>query len=346
MISVALDCEHERQSEAGVTRASRALAEALSVRSDVELHLVGGGSSPRRGTIEKRLLTLRQDFFWYPFAGRRLARKLPVSVYHCPSPRAPVTRGKPPLVVTVHDLASFRYPETLTRWTRLYERATLPVVTRAAERIIAVSEDTAADLQRMLRVPARKITVIHNGVESALFAPRASLSPFPFPYVLFVGTPQPRKNLARLCAAVRLLARRGHDLKLVVAGSDGWGESPLTDPEVIFAGRVDDATLAALYQHAECLALVSLHEGFGLPALEAMAAGCPVVAARAGALPEIVGGAAVLVDPLDTESIASGILEARGQSRQRILAAAVTRVEAFSWARTAELTVAVYKELQ
>ncbi len=124
--------------------------------------------------------------------------------------------------------------------------------------------------------------------------------------MLFVGTPEPRKNLTRLADAA---GRAG--LRLVVAGAGGWGDDrPSTGVE--WLGRVDDATLHALYAGAACLAIPSLDEGFGLPAVEAMAVGCPVVAARAGALPEICGDAAVLVDPLDTDAIAAGLLEAVG----------------------------------
>ena len=344
MISVAFDQEHERQSNAGIARCARALAAALSARSDVDLIPLGGGAPVKRDTLRKRMQTARQDFFWYPFAGRHAARKRGAQIYHCPTPRAPVWRGAPPLVVTVHDLASFRYPETLTPWTRMYERSMLPRVTRAADLIIAVSRDTAADLQDILRVQARRIRVVPNGVDASWFAPALGPRPFAFPYVLFVGTPQPRKNLPRLAAAVRLLRRDNDALRLVVAGDAGWGDVTLDPADVTFTGHVDDAQLRALYQHAECLALVSLHEGFGLPAVEAMAVGTPVVAARAGALPEVTGGAAVLVDPFDVGSIAAGVLEAC-ERRVELVAAGRRRASAFSWERAADSTVAVYREL-
>src|SRR5687768_17932564 len=121
VLRIAYDCEHERQSAAGITRYARSLASALAEREDVEVMTVGGGPLVPRGTLRKKLTTARQDFWWYPFAGRRLARAMRADVYHCPSPRAPFTPGLPPTVVTIQDLASFRYPETLTRWTRLYE---------------------------------------------------------------------------------------------------------------------------------------------------------------------------------------------------------------------------------
>jgi glycosyltransferase involved in cell wall biosynthesis len=128
-------------------------------------------------------------------------------------------------------------------------------------------------------------------------------------YVLFVGTVEPRKGVDVLLAAHHALRRQGHpDLKLVVAGPPGWGETPSLDrPGVVAPGRIDEATLDALYRGAAVLAVPSLSEGFGLPALEAMARGCPVVASKAGALPEVVGDAGVLVPPGDPDSLAAAL---------------------------------------
>jgi glycosyltransferase involved in cell wall biosynthesis len=248
------------------------------------------------------------------------------------------------MVATIHDLASFRYPETLTRWTRLYERRTVPRVARAADLIITISSDTAADVERILQISARKIRVIPLGVASKFFERNSSGSPYPFPYVLFVGSAQPRKNLKRLGLAVDLVSREHPDLKLVVAGADAWGNENVSGPCVTFAGPVDDERLLALYRHAQCSALVSLHEGFGLPVLEAMAMGTPVVASNVAALPEVAGGAAVLVDPLNVEDIATGIQEAMA-NRDRLSVAGVRRAAEFTWEQTAELTMAVYREL-
>lgn len=343
-LSVALDREHERQSSAGVARYSKSLAAALSERDDVELIAIGGGPLVPRGTLRKKLLTARQDFWWYPFAGRRRADKAGADIYHCPSPRAPLASGKPPTVVSIHDLASFRYPETLTHWTRLYERATLPRVAHACDLIIAPSRDTAADIERLLGVPTGKIRVVPLGVDATFFRPDASPPPFDFPYVLFVGSAQPRKNLNRLSQAVDRLSGRGRNLRLVIAGADSWGNQGLLGRNVTVAGHVDDDQLLSLYKHAECVALVSLHEGFGLPVLEAMAAGTPVVASNVAALPEVSGDAAVLVDPLSVDAIAQGLEDAIAR-RGSLIAAGVIRAAQFTWARTAELTVAVYREL-
>ena len=343
-LSVGLDRENERQSSTGVSRYSTSLAAALSARDDVELVSIGGGPLVPRGTLRKKLLTARQDFWWYPYAGRQRAASAGADVYHCPSARAPITRGSPPTVVTIQDLASFHYPETLTRWSRLYERRTLPRVARACDLIIATSSDTATDIEKILGIPSRKIRVVPLGVEPGFFRRDARPSPYSFPYVLFVGSAQPRKNLKRLALAVDRVSKRHRDLRLVVAGADAWGNEDALGPNVTFAGPVDDDWLLSLYHHARCAALVSLHEGFGLPVLEAMAAGTAVVASNVAALPEVSGGAAVMVDPLSVEAIAEGLEDAISRSDSLIAAGAI-RAAQFTWARTADLTMAAYREL-
>jgi glycosyltransferase involved in cell wall biosynthesis len=343
-LSVGLDRDNERQSTTGVSRYSTSLAAALSARDDVRCIPIGGGPLVPRGTWRKKLLTAKQDFWWYPYGGRKQAEAANVDVYHCPSARAPVSRGRPPTVVTIQDLASFHYPETLTRWSRFYERRTVPLVARTADLIIATSADAANDIETILRIPAHKIRIVPLGVDTRFFGGNSSPAPYPFPYVLFVGSAQPRKNLKRLELAVDRVSQRHADLKLVIAGADGWGRERPFGPNVILAGRVDDERLLALYRHAECAALVSLHEGFGLPVLEGMAAGAPVVASSVAALPEVAGGAAVLVDPLSVDGIADGIEEAM-TNRASLIAAGARRAAEFTWKRTAELTVAVYRVL-
>jgi len=343
-LSVGLDRANERQSGTGVSRYSTSLAAALSERADIELISVGGGPLVPRGTLRKKLLTVRQDLWWYPHAGRRRAAHSGAQVYHCPSARAPLTRGKPPTVVTIHDLASFHYPETLTRWSRLYERKTVRQVANACELIITISSDTARDVEEILQIARSKIRVVPLAVGPEFARPGSDPSPYSFPYVLFVGSAQPRKNLKRLARAVDLLAKRHRSLRLVVAGADSWGGEEALGSNVTLAGRVDDEQLVSLYRHAECAALVSLHEGFGLPVLEAMAAGTAVVASDVGGLPEVSGGAAVLVNPLSVDAIAEGLEDAISR-RDSLVSAGAIRAAQFTWARTAELTVEVYREL-
>lgn len=347
MITVAIDAEHTRQTRAGVTRYSNSLTRELRKRDDVRVIELGGGELVRRGTWRKRAVTARQELIWYPWAGRRRAGAADADVYHCPTLRAPVTRGRPPLVLTVHDLVPLLFPETMSTWSRWYTRATLRSVVNAADLIVAVSNKTANDLNLLLKVPAERIRVVWTGVDQIFLSAHKSESARRAPkdpYVLFVGTPEPRKNLRRLVAAIKELRSRGFRERLVVAGGAGWGNVRLGPHEAEQVGVVSDEQLIGLYAHASCLAFPSLYEGFGLPAVEAMAVGTPVVAGNAGALPEITGNAAILVDPYDTSAIAAGI-ERAIRDRATLIALGKERVKQFRWDRAAAAMAQIYAEL-
>jgi glycosyltransferase involved in cell wall biosynthesis len=345
VLTVAIDAEHTRQSAAGIARYARGLTAALKERDDLRVIELGGGEVVPRGTLWKKFVTARQDFLWYPWLARSRARNVNADVYHSPLPRGPLTRGRPPFVVTVHDLAQIHYAETTTRWSRIYAAATLRRVIDAADRIIVPSLNTAADLSSTLKIRPERIRVVMPGIDPIFLRALQSQPVVAGPYVLFVGTPEPRKNLPRLIEAMRLLRARGFRERLVIAGSGGWGNVSLESENVDQLGRVSDDQLAALYAHASCLAIPSLHEGFGLPAIEAMACGSPVVAGRTGALPEITGGAAVLVDPLSSASIADGIEQAT-KDRAALIVRGRAHASAFSWTRAAADTAAVYRELK
>ncbi len=321
---VGLDVSPLEQTRAGTSRYLRHL-EALAGVELVRLACRG----------RSRAVTVYRDAVWYPLVLPARARRLALDVLHCPTFRAPLSAPACPLVVTVHDLAVLRHPETFNQWTRLVSRLCVPRVARAARLLIAVSEATKRDLVELLAVPEEKVRVVPNGVAEVFTSEGPAEAG---DYVLAVGTLEPRKNLPRLAAAAR---RRGCELR--VAGARGWGRVEL-GPGVRWLGEVSDEGLARLYRGARCFAYPSLYEGFGLPIVEAMACGVPVVTSRGGATEEIAGGAAVLVDPYDVASIAAGIEEASAR-RGELTARGRERAAAFSWRATAERTEAVYREV-
>ncbi len=344
MLTIALDAQHTRHSSAGIARYARSLRDALRKHPDLTVIELGGGDVVPRGTLRKKLLTAHNDLLWYPWLARRNARRLAADVYHSPLLRGPLTSGRPPFVLTVHDLVPLRWPGTMTGWHRLYTSRVLRRILAAADRIIAPSHNTADDLTALLSVSPEKIRVVPNGVDELFFERPVPAKMTNERYVLFVGTPEPRKNLNRLVSAMKILRKRGFSERLFIVGSGGWGREVADAPGVHKVGRVSDQQLLSLYASASCLALPSLHEGFGLPALEAMAVGTPVVAGNAGALPEITGAAAVLVDPESETAIADGISRAIDE-KDRLVALGRSRAKEFTWERAAELTAAVYREL-
>jgi glycosyltransferase involved in cell wall biosynthesis len=253
-----------------------------------------------------------------------------------------------PSVVTVHDLSFERDPGLMSRRDRLVFRTTVPRSARRASRVIVVSEQTKRDLIERSGVPAERIVVVPNGV-AAEFSPDGP-QVNGRPYALVVGSLEARKDPLTAIEGFALLG--SDELRLVFAGPDrGDGEAARAaakrrglEDRVEFRGHVPAEELAALYRGAACLVFPSRDEGFGLPLLEAMASGTPVVTTRAGALPEIAGDAAILVEPGDPVALAGGIERALAD-RERLVAAGFDRARQFSWAQSAERTLAVYREL-
>jgi glycosyltransferase involved in cell wall biosynthesis len=324
VIRAAIDVSPLVQTRAGTARYLKALLRELRRRADVaiEERSFGGGD---------RISTLVRDAVWYPLLVGRVRE---ADLLHCPTYRGPL-RSSRPLVVTVHDLAVFRHPEAFNRWSRLYSPRVVPRVLAAARRIIAVSEFTRRELVDVLRVPDDRIRVVPNGVDDG-FTPDGPAAEGD--YVLAVGTLEPRKNLQRLIDA----ARR-NDVELRVVGARGWGGVDVGGNGVRWLGEVSDAELARLYRGALCVAYPSVYEGFGIPVLEAMACGTPVVTSRGTAMEEVADGAAVLVDADDPAEIAAGI-ERASADRERLVALGLERARGFRWETVADETVAVYRE--
>jgi glycosyltransferase involved in cell wall biosynthesis len=265
-----------------------------------------------------------------------------------------------PTVFTVHDLIFHLFPQHHKRLNRWYLNAAVPLYCRRADAIICVSKHSKADLVRAWGIDPTKIHVVYEAADPC-FGP---VSPermvavrtrygLPERYLLTVGTIEPRKNLSRLLDALALLRRQGDDVRLVIVGGMGWLyhdflaqlESFEHRHAVVRPGFVPDADLPAVYSGATLTVLASLYEGFGLPILESMACGTPVVSSRASSLPELGGEAARYFDPQNVGEMAAVIGEVwhDGELRQEMSQRGLAQAAQFSWARAAQETMRVYE---
>jgi len=253
------------------------------------------------------------------------------------------------------------FPEThggLHVWHHLLA---VPAILRGADRIITISEASKRDIVRCYRVPEEKVSVTCLAAslpglttDQTLMSPDSGTAP-PKPYILNVGTLEPRKNLAGLLKAFARARSKGLPHSLVVVGANGWGNSPVAGlvnelrikEHVHFTGFVDDQTLPRLYGGADFFVYPSLYEGFGLPVLEAMACGTPVITSNVSSMPEVAGEAALLVDPCSTAEISDAMLRLAGDEelQSQMRAKGIERAGHFSWERTAEQTWQIYQEV-
>jgi glycosyltransferase involved in cell wall biosynthesis len=331
MLKVGLDVSPLALTRAGTARYLTSLVAALEREQAVSLSSYAFGGSGRVAKVVR-------DSYWYLRVLPRVAARDGVDVLHCPSARAPF-RSSVPLVVTIHDVAVLRHPGTFNLWTRTYSRSALPRVARAAARVVVGSEFTKAEVIELLGVAKERLRVIPYGV-SEPFRPEGASGVGD--YVLAVSTLEPRKNLPALVEGFR---RAGLDgLELRVVGAAGWGDVRLNGDRVRWLDGVSDTELAELYRGAACVAYVSLYEGFGLPVLEAMASGVPVVAPAGPPFDEFAGQVAVAVDPRDADSIAAGLREAV-ERRAELGPLGPERAAAYSWERAAQAHLEVYREL-
>ena len=264
-------------------------------------------------------------------------------------------------LATVHDILPVLYPEHFPLKGRAYYQNALFTGTKRLRSIITVSERTKRDLVVRLQLEPRRIHVTYPGVEPR-FAPITDQQlladvrrkyRLPESFILYVGTLEPRKNVGRLLSVFRRLREKGLNQSLVLAGGKGWLCDDVLDAakqmagSVRLTGFVADEDLPALYNAADMFVFPSLYEGFGTPPLEAMACGLPVVCSNRASLPEVVGDAALSVDPEDGEAFGDAIWElAHDESlRQRLREAGLARARLFSWERTARGTLAQYDEL-
>jgi glycosyltransferase involved in cell wall biosynthesis len=270
-----------------------------------------------------------------------------------------------PYVVTIHDCIHLRFPQYLpNRMAHVYARAMMTMAARRARRILTVSEASKADILHYLGVPPSRIEVVPNALDERLATPptgeditrvreRFLLTS---PFILYTGNIKPHKNVDRLIEAYSILRRRGFEgVKLLIIGDEVSKYPNLRrlvhrfqlHGQVRFLGFVSDDTLAVLYRLAAVFVFPSLYEGFGLPPLEAMAGGAPVITSNVSSLPEVVGDAALLIDPMDAGAIADAMARVLGDTALRadLIRRGHERVKTFSWERSVARVHEIYHEV-
>jgi glycosyltransferase involved in cell wall biosynthesis len=327
---VAIDARAAIRSETGgVERVAREMAARLpALRPDRYLVM---RPRPR--------LAHRAGHAWEQLALPVLARR--ADLLYCPANLAPLASRRN--AVVIHDLAALAHPEWYGRTYGAWQRGVLPAVARRARLVLTVSRFARDEIVERLGVPEDSVAVVPNGVSEA-FSPSADPAParaalgLDRPYVLTLATRSARKNIEVLGEAAAELERQGIEL-VSAGGGRGYLRGGELPPGRAL-GYVPERLLPGLYAGALALAMPSLYEGFGLPCLEAMACGTPVVAADRAALPETCGDAALLVDPSDAGAFAGALVRAATDEpeRQRLIAAGRERAAAFTWQRTAERT--------
>jgi glycosyltransferase involved in cell wall biosynthesis len=315
-----------------------------------------------RPRVRLRALRIGNPFLRIPIALAGATLRDALDLLHVQYIAPPRHRGC--LVATIHDLAFLHLPRTFSRVEALRSRRLVPGTARAAGRIITGSESSKRDIVAECRVEPGKVEVIPCGVAGAFADARgrresagiAAKYGIRTPYILSVGRLNARKNLAVLAEAF-LLAKKRHGLahSLVIVGKKDHGGAALVESlrkaggaEVRFTGFVPDEDLPALYAGADVFVYPSLFEGFGLPIIEAMASGVPVVASEAPALRETMGDAGLAVNPLDPEALAAAISALTKDEKLRLdlIGRGAARAAGFAWQRTARLTLAVYERAE
>lgn len=307
------------------------------------------------------VLPTRDEFVTKQVIMGGLCNTLTLDLIHFPAFPPPLTCFRP-FIWTLHDATPWLYPKTMDLKGRLYFRWIGSQVARRSRLLVTDSEDAKQKIAHALALPHEKVRVVHLGVD-AIFkrvVDKVSLASvreryrLPDKFILVVGTREPRKNLPALIRAYQRM-REANETKLglVIVGRAGWnsnaveGASGSQDEHIVLTGFVPHSDLIALYSLAEVFVLPSLYEGFGLPPLEAMACGCPVIVSDRGSLPEIVSDAAILINPESDNSIMSAIRKVEGNQllREELVRRGLERVKYFSWKTTAIKTLHLYHEV-
>lgn len=368
---IVVDARISRRWDAGVGRYTLSLLKALAPSKHEFILLTSAGAEPPPGLSAGVALRILPTTIPIASIGQHTAlplllNRLAADVVLTTHPLAAGLFSPCPAVAVILDLYPLHFPQQFGRPVALYYRTVFRSIARR-RRLIAISEATKRDAVRFLQVRPETVTVTHLAADEH-FRPVPSgparsgvLARYKVttPYVIYHGNKRPHKNVVGLVRAFAQVHDRMPSLRLVMTGRDipGDRECDTTDVRreaealgvtgsIVFTGFVDDADLPSLYSAAEVTAVPSLIEGFGLPALESMACGTPVVASRAGALPEVVGDAGLLVEPGQTDALAAAIIRIASDPEQRRLfaAASVRRAAEFSWSTAAGITLDVLEQ--
>jgi glycosyltransferase involved in cell wall biosynthesis len=344
-LRVAYDMTFPNRNQGGTGEYARELLRALCARGDVDLVPIAG---PARSGMAATAL-------WLGTGARRDIRRAGADVLHCPALVIPLRPGAP-LVVTAHDDGVSRYPGGHPLEWRLFTRHVLPRLARRAEAVITPSEFVRGELVTSWRLDPARVAAIPHGVSEAFAAPAGGRAASRArPRLLFPGAPIERKNLGLVLDALASAAAGSplRDAELVISSAEARSFPSQAahvarlglDERVRWLGVLPRQDVPALYREVDVLVYPSLYEGFGLPPLEAMAAGTPVVAARAACLPETLSDAAVLVDPHDAGALAAAVesLLTDTALRASMIAAGRARAATFTWERSAAATANVYR---
>lgn len=302
--------------------------------------------------------TRQQRTMWEQLTLPGELRRLGIDVLHSTHHTLPLRGVRAARVVTVHDVTFMRIPERYPRTRRMYMQYSTQLAARVADAIIVPSRAVREDVTRYLKTPPSRVHVVYEAASSDYMPVDADVARgvadryIEGAYVLSVGSLEPGKNRGRLIRAMRALRDNGVDHRLLVVGQEAWDfeqdyalvRELRMDDRVVFAGYVPRGDMPALYSAATAFALPALYEGFGLPVIEAMACGTPVLTSNVSATAEVAGDAALLADPMSVDDIRHGLwrLLAEPLLRARLREAGIKRAAEFSWARAADETHAVY----
>jgi len=359
-VKIAIDSQATRV-HSGLGTYSRCLTDAI-LKTNREKHEISLISRDKKGDLN----TLER-LIWENWELPNKVKRLKPDILHVPAFALP--KRKPcKTVVTVPDLIGVTFPNQVGWPSRFYWGKWLPSTLKKADFIITISEATKRDVIKILGFPEDKIRVSypsgHEGflrkTDSKTFTPLKTQLGIREKYFLFVGTIEPRKNLARVIQAFNLFKKRFKgdvQYQLAIVGSKEFGhgqvyqnlikEGSLNQEDVIFTGYVSHDELNSLYSFSEALVFPSLYEGFGIPILEAFASGTAVLTSTSSSLPEVAGEAAILVDPRDTEAIAHGLWEIATESELRsgLIERGFNRLKQFSWEKAAKEALDVYESI-